>query len=237
MSVTVVAGADRYVTRTDWLESRHSFSYGSHFDPANTGFASLLACNEDVVRGGAGFEMHAHSDTEIVTWVLSGALAHRDSEGHDGVVVPGTVQRTSAGSGIRHAEVNASAREPVHLVQMWVAPDESGVAPSYARASVGAGDLVGGWVAVAGGAGAAGGNAVVSLGRRDAALWVTRPEAGSVRALPDAPFVHLLVARGTVEVESCGALGAGDAVRCVDAGPLRLTVAEPAELLAWELHS
>lgn len=237
MSVTVLAAGDRYVTRTDWLESRHCFSYGAHFDPGNTGFASLLVCNEDVVRGGAGFEMHAHADTEIVTWVLSGGLVHEDSEGNRGVVLPGTVQCSSAGSGIRHAEVNADADEPVHLVQTWVAPDQTGARPAYAVSPVDAGALEDRWVPVAGGSAVAGGAAVVPLGRHDAALWVTRCLAGAARRLPDAPYVHLLVARGAVEVETAGTLGPGDTLRCTAAGPLVVTGTEPAELLAWELHS
>lgn len=233
----MVAGASRQVTRTDWLESRHSFSYGSYFDPGNTGFASLQVCNEDVVRGGAGFQMHAHAGVEIVTWVLSGGLVHEDSEGNRGVVGPGSVQLTSAGSGIRHAEVNTSPGEPVRLVQMWVAPDEPAAAPSYLLAAVDAGALEAGWVPVAGGGAVADGTAVVRLGRRDAALWVTRPAPGTVRRLPDAPFVHLLVTSGEVEVETVGTLTAGDALRCSGAGPLAVVASQPTELLAWELHS
>lgn len=232
MSVVVVAAADRFVTRTDWLESWHSFSYGAHFDPGNTGFAGLVACNEDLVQGGAGFEMHAHADTEIVTWVLSGALAHEDSAGNRGLVVPGTVQRTSAGSGIRHAEVNASPAEPLHLVQMWVAPDEPGTEPSYVRAPVDVDALAEGWVAVVAGGAADG---VVPLGRRGAVLWVRRPTTCQRLQLPAAPFVHLLVACGSIEVETVGTLSTGDALRCTDAGALSLTATQPAELLAWEL--
>ncbi|MBA2551556.1 MAG: pirin family protein [Nocardioidaceae bacterium] len=237
MSVTVIAAADRYDTRTDWLESRHSFSHGSHYDPDNMGFASLLACNDEVVQGGAGFQMHAHAGIEIVTWVLSGKLVHEDSEGNRGVVVPGTVQLTSAGSGIRHAEVNASADEPVHLVQTWVAPDDPDAAPSYLIGKVDTQALAHGWVPVVGGSAAAGGRAIVQLGRHDAALWVTRPATAAVRQLPDAPFIHLLVSHGMVEVERVGVLTPGDALRCVAAGPLVVTATQPAELLVWELHS
>ncbi len=118
--------ADRAVTRTSWLQSRHSFSFADHYDPDNTHHGLLLVNNDDLVQPAAGFDTHPHRDMEIVTWVLQGALAHQDSTGNRGVIYPGLAQRMSAGSGILHSEKNESVTEPVHFVQMWVIPDEAG---------------------------------------------------------------------------------------------------------------
>src|SRR2546427_11138323 len=146
-------------TKIDWLDSRHSFSFGRHYDPANTHHGLLLVNNDDVVEPGTGFETHPHRDMEIVTWVLRGSLVHQDSTGHSGVIYPGLAQRMSAGTGILHSEKNDSWRlsggpahsEPVHFVQMWVAPDEAGITPSYEQIEVGHELLSGGLVPVASG--------------------------------------------------------------------------------------
>jgi redox-sensitive bicupin YhaK (pirin superfamily) len=130
-TIDIRRAAERAVTKAPWLTSRHSFSFGVHYDPYNTHHGALLVNNEDIVEPGAGFETHPHRDMEIVTWVVEGSLAHRDSAGNSGVIYPGLAQRLSAGSGISHSESNESATQPVHFVQMWVAPDMSGTAPSY----------------------------------------------------------------------------------------------------------
>ena len=121
---------DRFRTASEWLDSRHSFSFGPHYDPANVGFGFLLAHNDDTVAPGTGFDTHPHQDLEIVTWVLRGALAHRDSQGNSGEVHPGLAQRMTAGSGIQHSEWN-DGPDPVHYVQMWVRPDRLDLPPSY----------------------------------------------------------------------------------------------------------
>src|SRR3954453_15760984 len=135
--------ADRPATKIDWLDSKHSFSFGGHYDPANTHFGLLLVSNDDVVAPGSGFETHPHRDMEIVTWVLDGALVHQDSTGHNGVIYPGLAQRMSAGRGILHSEKNSSwklagdvHKEPVHFVQMWVVPDEDNIAPGYKQLEI-----------------------------------------------------------------------------------------------------
>ena len=120
------ARSERFHTEIDWLDSWHSFSFGPHYDPANTHHGLLLVSNDDVVRAGRGFGTHSHRDMEIVTWVLDGELEHRDSTGTVGIIYPGLAQRMSAGSGIQHSETNASATADVHLVQMWVAPRHRG---------------------------------------------------------------------------------------------------------------
>lgn len=245
--VQVRRAGQRFATRTDWLESRHCFSFGEHYDPDNVAHGRLLVSNDDVVTVGAGFGDHPHRDAEIVTWVLSGSLVHEDSFGHRGIVYPGLAQRMSAGRGIVHAERNDAYRidpnrpaEPVRFVQMWVRPDEAGTEPSYQQRELDLSDLARGWVPVASGGSP---DALVTLGAQDATLWVTELAAGVSRNLPDGPYVHLYVARGQVELESQGRLADGDAVnllegdsvRLVAAGPLRVTGRGPlAELLVWE---
>jgi quercetin 2,3-dioxygenase len=229
-SIDIRRAGDRAHTQIGWLDSWHSFSFGNHYDPDNTNHGLLLVNNDDRVVGGGGFGTHAHRDMEIVTWVLSGALAHRDSGGNEGVIEPGLAQRMSAGTGITHSEMNASATEPVHFVQMWVLPDAKGYEPGYQEGSVAA-ELVGGTlVKVASGDG----DGAIHVNQRDAALHVARLTADGSVELPDAPHVHLFVAIGSADLEGAGSLGEGDAVRLVGAGARRVTAGpEGAEVIVW----
>jgi len=221
----------RFVTQLGWLDSKHSFSFGHHHDAANTGHGLLLVSNDDVVAPGGGFGTHGHADMEIVTWVLSGALAHRDSTGTDGVIRPGEAQRMSAGRGIRHSEMNASDTEPVHFVPMWVPPDTTGVDPSYEQIDVNDALAAGGLVPVASGQGHDG---AVRIHQRGAVLWAGRLGAGEEVTVPDGRHVHVFVALGSAELEGAGQLAQGAAARLVDAGTPALTAgADGAEVLVW----
>ena len=224
--------ADRRSTRTDWLDSRHSFAFGRHYDPGNTHFGLLLVSNDDVVAPGSGFSTHPHRDMEIVTWVLEGELAHQDSHGHSGLITPGLAQRMSAGSGMLHSEINAAGDVPVRFVQMWVVPDTEAVTPSYDQLDIGAELDRGGLVPVASGRGH---EAAISVRQAGAVLWAARLQPGESVQLPDSPYVHLFVARGDAHLEGAGALHEGDAVRLTAAGGPSLTAGTAAEALVWEM--
>ncbi len=224
MSIDVRRAGDRMATRTSWLDSRHSFSYGSHYDPANTHFGLLLCSNEDVLDPGAGFDEHPHRDVEVVTWVLSGVLAHADSAGHRGEVRPGFLQWMSAGRGVRHAERSVGT-DPAHYVQMWVRPGEPGGEPGYEMRDL-TGDLpAGGLVPVR------------SAAAPDATLHVARLPPGGTGTLPNAPYVHVFVAGGALDLAGAGMLRPGDAARLTAAGQVRLSAPGGAEVLAWEMRT
>jgi quercetin 2,3-dioxygenase len=227
---------ERFHSKLDWLDSWHSFSFSNHYDPKNTHHGLLLVHNDDIVAPATGFGTHAHRDMEIVTWVLSGTLQHRDSEGNEGLIRPGLAQRMSAGRGIRHSEENPSREEPVHLLQMWVIPDVSGIAPEYEEVDVTDRLTSGELFALASGREH---DAAIRLHQAGATLWVGRLPFGAPVRLPDAPFVHVFVARGEADVDGAGTLTAGDAVRFTDAVPRTLTPRTPdgAEVTVWETHA
>ncbi len=230
-TITVQRAADRFFTDAGWLKSHHSFNFGHHYSPAHDGHGLLLVNNDDVVAPGQGFGTHGHRDMEIVTWVLSGRLEHRDSEGNHGVLYPGLAQRMSAGRGIRHSEMNASPDEPVHFVQMWVLPDTPGVQPGYEQRDLNDELAKGGLVALASGQGHP---EAIAIHQRGAVLWGGRLSAGESAAVPAAPFVHVFVALGSGALEHAGELAQGDAVRLTDSSELRFTAGpEGAELLVW----
>lgn len=244
-TIDIRRAGDRAATKISWLDSKHSFSFSDHYDPANTHHGLLLVNNDDIVTPGAGFETHPHRDMEIVTWVLRGSLVHQDSTGHSGVIYPGLAQRMSAGRGILHSEKNDSWNltggethsEPVHFVQMWVVPDESGITPGYQQLEIDDELLRGGLVTVASGMPEHRGETAISIQNRYAALHVARMQPGDSVELPQAPYLHLFVPRGEVALEGAGPLQEGDAVRLTATGGQRVTATTAAEILVWEMHA
>lgn len=243
-TVDIHRADDRFKSRFGWLDSKHSFSFGYHHDPANTHHGLLLVNNDDIVDPGTGFDTHPHRDMEIVTWVLEGSLVHQDSTGHSGVIYPGLAQRMSAGRGILHSEKNDSwrlggdqHRDPVHFVQMWVVPDEHNITPGYEQLEIQHELLAGGLVPVASGMAQHDGESAIRIKNKYAALHAARLEPGQSVELPDAPYLHLFVPRGSVNLEGAGRLATGDAVRFTATGGQRITASEPAEILVWEMHA
>ncbi|RAG85933.1 pirin family protein [Streptacidiphilus pinicola] len=244
-TVEVRRAGERHASRLSWLDSKHSFSLGTgRPDPANTHHGLLLVHNEDLVQPGAGFETHPHQDMEIVTWVLQGSLVHQDSTGHSGVIYPGLAQRMSAGTGILHSEKNDTYRAadvrpttPVRFVQMWVLPDEPGVTPGYEQLEIDDELLGGSLVTVASGMDRHRDASAIRIRNRYAALHAARLRPGEQVALPEAPFLHLFVPRGSVDVEGVGALDEGDAARFTATGGQRVSAVTSAEVLVWEMHA
>ena len=229
--IDVRRAADRFATDIGWLDSHHSFSFGHHYDPRNTGHGLLLVNNDDIVRGGTGFDTHPHRDMEIVTWVLSGELEHKDSEKNRGVLYPGLAQRMSAGRGIWHSEMNNSGSDDVHFVQMWVTPDTESIDPGYEQLDINGELAKGGLVPIASGRGH---DAAISIRQAGAVLYGGRLQAGETVGVPDDRQVHVFVPVGSADLQSAGVLRTGDAARLTNSGPLDLTAGEAgAEVLIW----
>lgn len=234
-TIDVRRADERFTTKIGWLDSKHSFSFGHHRDPANTHHGLLLVSNDDIIQAGSGFETHPHRDMEIITWVLDGELEHKDSEGNKGLIYPGLAQRMSAGTGIWHSEMNPRGDADVRLVQMWVVPDTERINPGYEQLDINGELAKGGLVPVASGRGH---DAAIAIRQRDAVLWAGRLAGDESLALPDAPYLHVFVATGAVELEGAGRLIAGDAVRLTGTPGLKLDAdPEGAEVLVWEMHA
>lgn len=244
-NIVVVKGEDRFATDIAWLTSRHSFSFGPHYDPANTGFGHLIVNNDDVVAAGSGFDTHPHRDAEIVTWVLRGSLVHQDSQGNAGVIYPGLAQRMSAGRGILHSEKNDAWRidqrpahnEPVHFVQMWVLPDESGVDPGYEQLDINTELDTGDLVVVASGMAKHRNDTAIRIRQAGAALFAARVHPGATVNIPAGPKVHVFVADGSGVLEPGVSLAVGDSVRLSHSDDRTFTAhRDGAELLVWLMH-
>jgi redox-sensitive bicupin YhaK (pirin superfamily) len=237
----------RATTISPGVRTRHAFSFGRHYDPADTGFGLLVAHNEELLDPGAGFPLHRHRDVEIVTWVLSGSLVHQDAAGRRGLATPDRPQRLTAGRGVEHSETNDAWRlrpgspphhRPVQFVQVWLRPDQPGGDPGYEQSDVDRAALDGALVPVAAGLPGLVADAPLRLRQRHGALHVARLAAGESVTLPAAPFVHLHVATGGVGLEAGPALARGDAVRITGSQGRRLcgTGEGRAEVLVWEMH-
>jgi redox-sensitive bicupin YhaK (pirin superfamily) len=215
-----------------WLDSQHTFSFADYYDPANMGFRALRVINEDRVSAGRGFGTHSHRDMEIVTLVLEGELAHRDSLGHGSVIRPGELQRMTAGTGIAHSEFNPSTTEPVHLYQIWLHPERKGLEPSYEQKAFAAEETRGRWRLVA------------SRDGRDGALTIHQDAEVLLGSLEgDEPLTHALrparhawlqVLRGAVDLNG-HRLEAGDGAALSDEPALSLKAAGPSGLLLFDL--
>ncbi|MGW1795446.1 pirin family protein [Streptomyces sp. NPDC001984] len=199
----------------DGIESWHAFSFGPHYDPGNLRFGAVIACNEERLAPGAGFDEHPHSHTEIVTWVVEGELTHRDSTGHETLVRPGDVQRLSSAGGVRHVERN-DGDVPLTFVQMWLAPLEPGGTPSY--------EIVHGIAD----------STPYAVPEAGAMLHVRRLVPGERTAVPDAAYVYVHVVRGEVRLGG-EKLAPGDAARITEARELEAVGVTAAELLLWEM--
>lgn len=227
MTVEVRRSADRFRTAGDGVDSRHSFSFGEHYDPANIGFGMLVAHNEDVVAPGTGYPTHSHRDLEILTWVLSGRLRHTDSGGRTGVVHPGLAQRLCAGAGVLHSELT-EGDEPVRFVQMWVRPAETGLPPAYSQSELGPALGTGELVPVASGSDP---DAAIRIEQPGASFQAARVLPGRAVELGGAAYTHLFVATGEVTLEGVGVLTAGDAARLTADDGRAITGA--GEILVW----
>lgn len=230
--IEIRSAADRGYADYGWLEARHTFSFSDYHDPRWNGYSSLRVINEDRVVPGAGFAPHGHRDMEIITYVLHGALRHKDSTGGGAILPHGELQVMTAGSGIRHSEVNASNTEHVHLLQIWIEPDRRGVDPGYQQKPLDAELLRQGWTRVVARAGS-GAPFVINA---DAALDIAWPAAGSRlhRALSLDRRYFLHVATGAVELAGRRLQG-GDAAMLSSEILLDLGVRDAAELLLFNL--
>lgn len=215
-----------------WLDSHHTFSFADYYDAAHMGFRALRVINEDRVAPGKGFGSHSHRDMEIISYVLEGALEHKDSMGTGEVIRPGDVQRMSAGTGVTHSEFNASKRDPVHFLQIWIMPDQRGIAPSYEQKTFTEADKLGRLRLVASPDGRDGSvtihaNATLSAGLFGKGQTVEQPLAPGRHA-----WVH--VVRGTARINGIEA-SAGDAVALSEERTVRIEGIDASELLVFDL--
>jgi redox-sensitive bicupin YhaK (pirin superfamily) len=232
MSVVVRSAAERGRTQIEWLDSRHTFSFGDYYDPARMGFGALRVINDDRVAPGRGFGTHPHRDMEIVTYVLEGALEHRDSLGTGSVIRPGEVQIMSAGTGIQHSEFNHSQVDPVHLLQIWILPDRRGLVPRYDQRAFPAEELAGKLRRVVSPDGE--GGAIVI--HQDASMHAARLAAGDQveHALAPQREAWLHVARGAVTANGIR-LGPGDGAAVTGERALAVRATDAAEILLFDL--
>lgn len=230
--ITLRKARDRGHANHGWLDTWHTFSFADYYDPAQMGYSSLRVINDDRVAAGAGFPTHPHSNMEIVTYILSGALEHKDSMGNGTVIKPGEVQRMSAGTGIRHSEFNPSASEEVHLLQIWIVPDRNGITPSYEQKFFDAAEKLGQLRLVASPDGRDGSVTI----HQDAKLYAALIDIDhpAEHALPPGRHAYLHVARGELQVNGLD-MAAGDGARIEGETALHLKSGSSAEILLFDL--
>ncbi len=230
--ITTLKSDDRGHLNHGWLDTYHSFSFGEYHDPARMGFRALRVINEDVIGPGQGFGLHPHRDMEILTYIITGKLAHQDSMKNTATIVPGRVQRMSAGTGIRHAEFNPSETEAVHLLQIWLQPDATGHAPSYEEMEIGPHGAHNMLRLLASPDGAEGS----TTWHQDARLYAAKPDQGHTLDLDLAAGRHawLQVVSGDVDLNGT-VLAAGDAAAVSDESRLRIQARSNNEFLLFDL--
>lgn len=232
MMIEIRRAADRGRTETGWLDSRHSFSFGHYRDPDHMGFGVLRVINEDRVIPGAGFATHSHQDMEILSYVLAGALEHKDSLGTGSVIRPGDIQRMSAGTGITHSEFNQSRDEPVHFLQIWLIPDRAGIKPGYEQKTL---DLGGMKNALTLAAAPKDEGGAVTI-HQDARMYAALLEDGSVvdHRLGEGRAAWIQITRGSATVQG-EAVRAGDGVAVTGKPDLRIAGDPVTEILLFDL--
>ena len=215
-----------------WLNAYHSFSFAGYYDPAHMGFRSLRVINDDTVAPGAGFGTHPHRDMEIITYILSGQLEHKDSMGNGRVIKPGEVQYMAAGTGVQHSEFNPSADEPVHLLQIWIQPDRKGTKPRYEEKSLA--QLKSGVLNLV--ASQSGRDNSIAI-NQDADLFLARLNSGEsvAHSVRDQRHVWVHVAEGEVKLNG-EVLSAGDAASVSEPAELKLTASRPSQVLVFDLN-
>jgi redox-sensitive bicupin YhaK (pirin superfamily) len=220
---------ERGHNKISWLDSHFTFSFDQYYDPDHTQFRSLRVMNEDVVAPGGGFPTHPHRDMEILTWILDGALEHRDNTGGHGVLRPGELQHMTAGRGVMHSEFNPSPKDPVHLLQIWLLPERKGLDPAYEQLAFSDADLRGKFHH------AAGPQAPVTI-RQDADLYIARLDkgAGAKHSIEPGRHAWVQVARGAVKVNGTP-LKAGDGAAVSDETEIRVEASDPSEVLLFDL--
>lgn len=230
--ITLRHAAERGHADHGWLKARHTFSFADYYDPRWMGFRSLRVINDDTVAGGGGFGMHPHRDMEIVTYILEGALAHKDSMGNGRVIRPGEFQYMAAGTGVLHSEFNHSPTQPVHLLQIWIVPDEKGVPPAYAEKQM-TDAAPGRLQLIASKSGRDGSLAI----HQDADLWLGRFAGGETaeHALRSGRHGWLQVAEGELDLNG-HALKTGDGAALSEEAALRLTARGHAQALIFDLN-
>ncbi len=229
MSYAVKKADNRGQTKIGWLDSKHSFSFGGYYDPSNMGFSVLRVINDDRVAPGMGFGTHPHRDMEIISYVVDGALEHKDSMGNGSIIRPGDVQRMSAGTGVRHSEFNHSKSEPVRFLQIWIPPSEAGLEPSYEQKHF---ELDGDFSVVVAPDGQDGAVKV----HQDARILAAKPDAGQevTYAVPDRRNTWIQVVRGSLTFDG-QELVEGDGVALVDVDTITLSATTDAEVLVFDL--
>ena len=237
--IELIKSSQRGYADHGWLKSFHSFSFADYYDPKRMGFGPLRVINEDRVEAGRGFGTHGHRDMEIISYVLNGELAHKDSMGngeaggaHTGVIRPGDVQRMSAGTGVMHSEFNNAKDQQTHFLQIWVMPNQQGVAPSYEQKHFAPADKRGRLRLVASGDGADGSVSIHADARLYAGLFDGAETAELALKPGRLAYVHLVRGQLTVHEQT---LGAGDALQLSDVASLTLGQGQDAEVLVFDL--